>query len=239
MFGLVIVEAAVISLTGAALGLGAAVILPIVGGASFLGCQAYEWTHLIREGQHLMNHAKGAPFLVNPWGPPQYGQSFFLLTGFHGAHVLSGLIILTVTVLGMIVGLVNLQNALLGEFADLSLAFQSLNQSYGTPSYRGCWKSWGRTSWVAGSSFIDVFNGCVGGGGGSVGCYGSDIVGGTGYHLPSNSGPVIVGPQMTNDPSAPSSRGVDACPPGLVSPTAPATGQPVPNASSVPCQNCQ
>ena len=46
-------------------------VLTIVGGASFLGCQAYEWTHVIHEGQHLLNHAKGAPFLVNPWGPPQ------------------------------------------------------------------------------------------------------------------------------------------------------------------------
>jgi cytochrome c oxidase subunit 3 len=29
--------------------------------------------------------------------PPQFTQSFFVLTGFHGSHVLSGLIILTVT----------------------------------------------------------------------------------------------------------------------------------------------
>lgn len=79
-------------------------------------------------------------------------------------------IILTVAVLGMIVGLVNLQTAILGEFTDLGLAFQSLNQSYYTPSYRGCWKWWGPTSWVAGSRFYDYYDGCVGGAGYGGGC---------------------------------------------------------------------
>ena len=63
-------------------------ILTIVGGAAFLGCQVIEWTHLIHEGARLTN---------NPWGPPQFAQAFFLLTGFHGSHVFSGLVILTVT----------------------------------------------------------------------------------------------------------------------------------------------
>ncbi len=85
-------------------------ILTIIGGAAFLGCQAYEWTHLIHEGQHLMNHSKGAPFLVNPWGPPQYGQSFFLLTGFHGSHVFSGLVILTITAIRSALGKTPAQN---------------------------------------------------------------------------------------------------------------------------------
>lgn len=74
-------------------------------------------------------------------------------------------IILTIAVLGMVVGLSNLQHALTAEFADLSMAFQSLNQSFCTPSYRGCWKMWGwgrPTSWVAGSCFYDYFDGCVG-----------------------------------------------------------------------------
>ena len=63
-------------------------ILTIVGGAAFLGCQAYEWTQLIHEGARLTS---------NPWGAPQFGQAFFLLTGFHGSHVLSGLVILLIT----------------------------------------------------------------------------------------------------------------------------------------------
>jgi cytochrome c oxidase subunit 3 len=63
-------------------------IFTLVGGAAFLGCQAIEWTHFIHEGARLAH---------NPWGPPQFAQAFFVLTGFHGSHVLSGLIILIVT----------------------------------------------------------------------------------------------------------------------------------------------
>ena len=64
------------------------VIFTIIGGMAFLGCQAYEWTELIHEGARLTS---------NPWGSPQFGQAFFILTGFHGSHVLSGLIILIIT----------------------------------------------------------------------------------------------------------------------------------------------
>jgi cytochrome c oxidase subunit 3 len=56
------------------------------GGVVFLGCQAYEWSHFIREGAR--------PF-SNPWGVPQFGASFFVVTGFHGLHVLSGVVALT------------------------------------------------------------------------------------------------------------------------------------------------
>jgi len=63
-------------------------ILTIIGGAAFLCCQAYEWTHLIHQGARLTS---------NPWGTPIFGAAFFVLTGFHGSHVLSGLIILIVT----------------------------------------------------------------------------------------------------------------------------------------------
>lgn len=94
------------------------------------------------------------------------------------------IIILTITVLGMVVGLVNLQTALISEFTDLSMAFQSLNQSFCTPTFFGCRKFFWPTSFVAGSCFFDRFNGCVGatavggwggGGGGWGGAY--DIVG--------------------------------------------------------------
>ena len=66
-------------------------LLTLVGGAIFLGCQAYEWSHLIGEG--------GKPW-GNPWGDRSFGAYFFLITGFHGTHVLIGLIILLVTALG-------------------------------------------------------------------------------------------------------------------------------------------
>ena len=71
------------------------VSITIVGGAAFLSCQAYEWTELIHEGARLH---------TNPWGPPQFGQAFFVLTGFHGSHVISGLVILIVTAIRTAMG---------------------------------------------------------------------------------------------------------------------------------------
>jgi cytochrome c oxidase subunit 3 len=62
--------------------------LTIVGGMIFLGMQAFEWRHMILEGATLTH---------NPWGEPAFGSYFFLLTGFHGTHVLTGLIVLAVT----------------------------------------------------------------------------------------------------------------------------------------------
>ena len=64
------------------------VALTIAGGAMFLGMQAYEWWHVIGEGATLTR---------NNWGDPAFGSYFFLLTGFHGSHVLTGLIVLAVT----------------------------------------------------------------------------------------------------------------------------------------------
>ncbi|HET8645882.1 MAG TPA: cytochrome c oxidase subunit 3 [Vicinamibacteria bacterium] len=72
------------------------VVLTIAGGAAFLGCQVYEWTHLIHDGARLTGGVPGS-HLAAMGVPPQFTQAFFVLTGFHGSHVLSGLIILTVT----------------------------------------------------------------------------------------------------------------------------------------------
>jgi cytochrome c oxidase subunit III len=63
-------------------------VLTVVGGSLFLGMQAYEWSHLIREGGTLFS---------NPWGVPVFTACFFLITGFHGTHVLSGVILLGTT----------------------------------------------------------------------------------------------------------------------------------------------
>jgi cytochrome c oxidase subunit 3 len=68
------------------------VLLTVLGGLIFLGLQAYEWTHVI---------GQGATPWSNPWGAPAFGASFFLITGFHGAHVLSGVVVLLVTALGV------------------------------------------------------------------------------------------------------------------------------------------
>lgn len=63
------------------------VLLTALGGALFLSMQATEWTTLIREGARLVS---------NPWGPGPFGAFFFMITGFHGTHVLLGVIILCV-----------------------------------------------------------------------------------------------------------------------------------------------
>jgi cytochrome c oxidase subunit 3 len=60
-------------------------LLTIAGGVAFLGMQAYEWGHLIHQGARLSS---------NPWGAPGFSAFFFMITGFHGTHVLSGVVIL-------------------------------------------------------------------------------------------------------------------------------------------------
>jgi len=56
-------------------------------GASFVGMQAFEWTKLISEGVRPWG---------NPWGAPQFGSVFFMVTGFHGLHVTCGVIYLLI-----------------------------------------------------------------------------------------------------------------------------------------------
>jgi cytochrome c oxidase subunit 3 len=69
--------------------------LTIVGGLIFLGCQAYEWSHFIGEGATLTH---------NPWGVPQFAAAFFVITGFHGFHVFSGVTILAIVALRAAMG---------------------------------------------------------------------------------------------------------------------------------------
>jgi cytochrome c oxidase subunit 3 len=94
----------------------------IIGGFAFLGCQAWEWHHLIT-GEHLVlvdGHLEhwGQSMSHNPWGPVvpheelqrmglsvaehekvftpgpvAFGGYFYGITGFHGFHVFSGVII--------------------------------------------------------------------------------------------------------------------------------------------------
>lgn len=74
----------------------------ILGGAAFLGCQAWEWAHFITGSDHgvVMNFFKdgkwvketihGANLTVNEYGPVTFANLFFFITGFHGFHVFSG-----------------------------------------------------------------------------------------------------------------------------------------------------
>ena len=57
-------------------------------GASFVGMQAFEWTKLIVE--------EGVRPWANPFGAPQFGSVFFMITGFHGFHVSVGVIFLII-----------------------------------------------------------------------------------------------------------------------------------------------
>lgn len=63
-------------------------LLTIVGGAAFLGIQAFEYHHLITElGMSFNSYAHGNSL---------FASTFFSITGFHGLHVLSGVIYLIV-----------------------------------------------------------------------------------------------------------------------------------------------
>lgn len=63
-------------------------LFTICGGASFLAIQAYEYTHLI---EHM-----GMSFNSYAHGTSLFASTFFSITGFHGLHVLSGVIYLIV-----------------------------------------------------------------------------------------------------------------------------------------------
>ena len=67
----------------------------ILGGIAFLSCQAWEWTTFIHEGARLD---------WNPWGPPTFAALFFIVTGFHGFHVFSGVVINVVIYLNVLAG---------------------------------------------------------------------------------------------------------------------------------------
>jgi len=57
--------------------------LTILGGLFFLGCQAYEWTHLLGDVLPKNNLA---------FSNDLFATTFFVLTGFHGMHVTGGVI---------------------------------------------------------------------------------------------------------------------------------------------------
>ncbi len=66
-------------------------VLTIIGGLAFLSCQAWEWTHLYHEGawwgSNPFPNADGTLSTTN------FTNFFFTITGFHGFHVFSGVII--------------------------------------------------------------------------------------------------------------------------------------------------
>lgn len=131
-------------------------ILTIVGGLGFLGCQAWEWNTLISK-EHMTIHVNpfsthteggvylegdghgiekgtafeaGEPYLIHKhdgewhqlsyrvtdgpdanvvkkqeFGPKAFGALFFFITGFHGFHVLSGILFLIIIMVNSATGL--------------------------------------------------------------------------------------------------------------------------------------
>lgn len=68
----------------------------LLGGITFLGCQAWEWSHFITGADVSMNlegFFQGAGLSYNQYGPPNFAALFFFITGFHGFHVFSGILI--------------------------------------------------------------------------------------------------------------------------------------------------
>lgn len=90
----------------------------IVGGLAFVGSQAWEWYHFIvgtHEGamRSVWDMAKnayvketvyGANMIVNEYGVPQFANYFFFITGFHGTHVFSGVVINFIIFLNVLKG---------------------------------------------------------------------------------------------------------------------------------------
>lgn len=127
-------------------------LLTIIGGIGFLGCQAWEWNTLIAK-EHMTVHTnpfgthtesgtylegdghgieagdkfvKGDSYLIHKhhgnwhplkyktdagetktqvFGPKAFGALFFFITGFHGFHVLSGVVFLIIILINVISGL--------------------------------------------------------------------------------------------------------------------------------------
>ncbi|MGH7503115.1 MAG: cytochrome c oxidase subunit 3 [Longimicrobiales bacterium] len=81
------------------------IMMVIVLGAGFLGFQAYEFTHFYHEGLTLSTNL--------------FGSTFFILTGFHGAHVSVGVLWLIILWADAFRGALGPHNALRLEIAGL------------------------------------------------------------------------------------------------------------------------
>ena len=71
----------------------------IIGGLTFLGCQAWEWAHFISG-----TGGGGAGLSWNEYGPPDFAAFFFFITGFHGTHVFSGVVLNFIVYYNIITG---------------------------------------------------------------------------------------------------------------------------------------
>ncbi len=97
--------------------------MTIIGGFAFLGCQAWEWSNFIGDGATLsINHfsltAEGLAYAdtltvgekyewsdgLRQVGPGVFSALFFIVTGFHGFHVFSGVVLNVVVYINVLKG---------------------------------------------------------------------------------------------------------------------------------------
>jgi len=88
----------------------------IIGGLMFLGCQAAEWTHLHSEGfwwghiptaetlKEFFRPEMHTPLSQQQMSSQQFANLFFTITGFHGFHVFTGVIINIIITVGVLIG---------------------------------------------------------------------------------------------------------------------------------------
>ena len=89
-------------------------IATVIGGFMFLGCQALEWNHLHSEGfwwSSIPNKetlqeffTKGIPYSAQASSAHQFANLFFTITGFHGFHVFTGVIINIIITINVLAG---------------------------------------------------------------------------------------------------------------------------------------
>src|SRR5690554_5799929 len=78
-------------------------ILTIIGGLTFLGCQALEWSHLSHSG-FWFGAIPDSYLGEQQMGATQFSSYFFAITGFHGFHVTVGI---TVNIIVLLMTLSN------------------------------------------------------------------------------------------------------------------------------------
>jgi cytochrome c oxidase subunit 3 len=89
-------------------------VLTVIGGFMFLGCQALEWHHLFSEGFGWGSIPKAEELTrffhterheaVSAVYTQQFANLFFTITGFHGFHVFTGVLINIIILVNVLIG---------------------------------------------------------------------------------------------------------------------------------------
>jgi len=90
-------------------------IATVIGGLMFLGCQALEWNHLHSEGFWWSSiptnpeklgefFAAGVPHVNQVTSAHAFANLFFTITGFHGFHVFTGVVINIIITINVLIG---------------------------------------------------------------------------------------------------------------------------------------